>query len=270
MPLEENMPVSGQRWFESMYKVMLIDDEEIIIEGLKKTVPWAEFGCELAGTADNGIDGQRMIREIMPDILITDIRMSGKSGLQMLRDLAGEFPEMQIIVLSGFREFEYAREAIRLGVLRFLLKPSKMDELREAISSACDRLNAIHEEEAGRILPDEEGDNATGFISANAIRYMKEHYAEKLSLNEVAEMNYISPWHLSKLLKKDTGQNFVDILNGIRVDSAKKLLKNPALKIYEVSEKVGFTDIAYFSRIFKKVAGVTPNDFRRTIPKGLP
>jgi YesN/AraC family two-component response regulator len=244
---------------------MLVDDEEIIIEGLKKAVPWSEFGCEIACTADNAMDGLRMIRELMPDILITDIRMSGRSGLQMLRDLAGEFPEMQIIVLSGFREFEYAQEAIRLGVLRFLLKPSRMDELREAVSAACDRLKAIHEENTDKLLTEEDRDAAHGFISANALRYMQEHYAEKLSLNEVAEMNYISPWHLSKLLKKDTGENFINILNRIRVDNAKKLLKNPALKIYEISERVGFTDIAYFSKIFKKFAGITPNEYRRTI-----
>jgi two-component system, response regulator YesN len=259
------MPKGFPRWCESMYKVMLIDDEEIIIEGLKRAVPWAEFGCELAGTADNGIEGLRLIRELMPDILITDIRMSGKSGLQMLRDLTGEFPDMQIIVLSGFREFEYAQEAIRLGVLRFLLKPSKMDEIREAVSSACDRLKGIREVETGKFLPEDEGEGSQGFLSGKAIRYMKEHYAEKLSLNEVAEMQYISPWHLSKILKRDTGQNFVDIINIIRIDNAKKLLKNPALKIYEISERIGFSDIAYFSRMFKKVAGMTPNEYRKSI-----
>lgn len=249
-----------------MHRVMLVDDEEIIIEGLKRAVPWAEFGCELAGTADNGVDGLRMIRELMPDILVTDIRMSGKSGLQMLRDLAGEFPEMQIIVLSGYREFDYAQEAIRLGVLRFLLKPSKMDELREAISAACDRLKAIHEEETEKMLPEEDKASAAGYTTAKALRYMQEHFAERLSLNEVAEMNYISPWHLSKLLKKETGENFVDLISRIRVDNAKKLLKNPALKIYEISERVGFSDIAYFSKTFKKLAGVTPVEYRRSIP----
>jgi two-component system response regulator YesN len=248
-----------------MYKVMLVDDEGIIIEGLKRAVPWAEFGCVLAGTADNGLDGLRLIRELMPDILVTDIRMGGKSGLEMLRDLAGEFPEMQIIVLSGFREFEYAQEAIRLGVLRFLLKPSKMDELREAVSAACERLKAIRQEETGKLMPDEDHDPALGFVAAKALKYMQEHYAERLSLNEVAETNYISPWHLSKLLKKETGENFVDILSGIRVDNAKKMMKNPALKIYEISERVGFSDVAYFSKTFKKIAGVTPNDYRRAL-----
>lgn len=259
------MTSSEPRQYEDMYKVMLVDDEEIIIEGLKKAVPWAEFGCEISGSADNGFDGLKMIRELMPDILITDIRMTGKSGLQMLRDLAGEFPEMQIIVLSGYREFDYAQEAIRLGVLRFLLKPSKMDELREAVSAACARLKAINEEETEKILPDEARDAAPGFIVANALRYMQEHYAQKLSLNEVAETNYVSPWHLSKLLKRETGENFIDILNSLRVDNAKKMLKNPALKIYEISERVGFSDIAYFSKTFKKIAGITPNEYRHSI-----
>lgn len=111
---------------------------------------------------------------------------------------------------------EYAQKAIRLGVIRFLLKPSNMDELEEAISAMC----------------------------------------------EVAEKTYVSQWHLSKLLNRHTGQSFSDILNHCRIEHAKKLLEDPSLRIGDISDAVGFLDLAHFSRVFKKQEGMSANEWR--------
>ena len=118
-----------------MYRVVLIDDEYIILEGLRKVVKWADYGCEVIATASDGRSGAEMIRTLRPDIVFTDIRMPGGDGLTMLAGLRSEFPDMQITVLTGYRDFSYAQEAIRLGVTRFLLKPSKMDEIHEALGA---------------------------------------------------------------------------------------------------------------------------------------
>lgn len=117
-----------------MYRVVLIDDEQIIIRGLSSVVRWADFGCTVAGTAYNAEDGIELIRRVKPHIVFTDICMPNQDGLTMLSRLIGEFPDMQVCVLTGYRDFAYAQEAIRLGVTRFLLKPSKMEEINEALS----------------------------------------------------------------------------------------------------------------------------------------
>lgn len=93
---------------------------------------------------------------------------------------------------------------------------------------------------------------------------MEEHYQEKLTLNKVADQIYVSQWHLSKLLNKQEGKNFSEILNQIRINKAKELLKDPALRIADIAEQVGFMDVAHFSRVFKKTAGVSPNEYRNT------
>ena len=116
-----------------MYKVAIIDDEPLIVEGLSKTIAWDKWNCQVTGTAGDGKEGMELIREKRPDIVITDICMPKMDGLKMIAGLKSEFPEMQLIILTGYREFEYARQAIELGVARFLLKPSKMNELEEAI-----------------------------------------------------------------------------------------------------------------------------------------
>ena len=125
-----------------MYRVMLIDDESIIVEGLTKVVDWAGFGCAVVATAGNAVDGARAIRAHRPDIFFTDIKMPDQDGLTMLAGLKSEFPDMQVTVLTGYRDFEYAQEAVRLGVTRLLLKPSKMDEINEAMRTMTANLRA--------------------------------------------------------------------------------------------------------------------------------
>lgn len=237
-----------------MYKVVLIDDEHIIVDGLRKVVKWADYGCEVVGTAEDAAMGAELIRRVNPDILFTDIRMPGASGLTMLAGLRSEFPDMLVTVLTGYNDFSYAQEAIRLGVTRYLLKPSKMDEINEAIEVMTAKLR-------NRGVP-EEDPSAGNFIVRQAISYMEKHFAEKLTLQDVADHCYVSSWHLSKVLNKYSEKSFYDILNTLRINEAKKLLENPQCRIGEISEAIGYADTAHFSRVFKKLEGISANEYR--------
>lgn len=270
-----------------MHKVVIIDDEPIIVKGLEKTVKWEELDCVVAGTAYNGLEGMELIRNEKPDILISDICMPGMDGLAMIAALKSELPGMEITILTGFRDFDYAQQAIRLGVCRFLLKPSIMEELNEAIRTMVDRLNEknrMHKTEAvqGEKAEGQEEkggnegaegkeeietpENAAGsFIVKNALAFMTENYAERLKLADVADHVYVSQWHLSKLLNKYTGQNFSELLNNVRMEKAKELLDDPSLRISDIAEEVGFLDMAHFSRVFKKLAGVSANEYRNRV-----
>ena len=148
-----------------MYRVVLIDDENIIVEGLRRVVRWADYNCQVVGTACDAEEGTWLIRELQPHILFTDIRMPGRDGLAMVAALRSEYPDMQVAILTGYRDFAYAQEAIRLGVTRFLLKPSKMEEIKEALTAMVERLdkNPIHEDE------EEQSRNAGSFIVNQAL-----------------------------------------------------------------------------------------------------
>lgn len=244
-----------------MYRVVLIDDESIIVEGLRRVVKWADFSCQVVGTASDGEAGAELIRTLQPQILFTDIRMPGRDGLTMVAGLRSEFPDMQIAVLTGYRDFAYAQEAIRLGVTRFLLKPSKMDEINEALQAMVERLDKLPQEEK----TDEQSQSAGSFLVNQAYSYMREHYAEKLTLQTVADCCYVSQWHLSKLLNRHEGKSFYDILNAIRIQKAKELLTDPKLKIGDISEMVGYADTAHFARTFKKLEGMSANEYRNSL-----
>ena len=97
-----------------MYKVIIVDDEPIIVEGLKLGIEWANWNCEIAGTASNGLAGLELMRKIKPDILISDISMNNMDGLAMVAAIKSEYPDIEVCLLTGFRNFEYAQQAIKL------------------------------------------------------------------------------------------------------------------------------------------------------------
>lgn len=292
-----------------MYKVVIIDDEPVIVEGLTRSIKWKRYDCEVAATAGSGEEGLALIGKVRPDIVFSDIRMPHMDGLSMIAAVKSQYPDMEISILTGFQDFEYARQAIRLGVTRFLVKPSKMDELQEAVETMVKNLQAkgigvIAGEENGaatentgmadtpksqgtgqaqetaetrreeQSLMNEKQDGekqeaeateASSFLVNNALKYMEEHYRDKLKLQDVADHVYVSQWHLSKLLNRYKGQSFSDILNNIRIEKAKELLKDPSLRIGDIADMVGFLDMAHFSRVFKRQTGLSANEYRNSL-----
>lgn len=275
-----------------MYKVIIVDDEPIIVEGLQKGIEWEKWNCEIVGTGSSGMEGLELVKKLEPDILISDISMANMDGLAMVAAIKSEHPNVEVCLLTGFRNFEYAQQAIKLGVTRFLLKPSKIDELEEAIDAMIKNLQSkgkTGESDLDNIwdcqnsdekylyntfikerLNQHEDDSKIRFNDANsyiikkAIIYMYNNYVQKLSLLDVADHCYISSWHLSKLLNQYTGKGFFEIVNRIRIDKAKELLKGSTAKIQEISDMLGFQDVTHFSRIFKNYEGISPKDYRNS------
>lgn len=258
-----------------MYRAMIIDDEDTIVQGIAKILPWEQYNCRIVATAGDGKRALELIQTLKPDLIFTDINMPGMDGLAMIAALRSEFPQMQVSILSGYPDFEYARRAMQLGVVRYCVKPSKIAQLEEALEEMVKRLNkqkadqpkeAVPENaEQQEAQPSEEAEGAQNFIIKNAMAYIEDHYAEKLTLTEVAQSVYVSQWHLSKLISKNTELSFSELLNGVRIRHAKELLQDPALKIWEISEQVGFNDVTHFSRIFKKMENRSANEYRNQV-----
>ncbi len=253
-----------------MYKAVIVDDESTIVEGLSHMLPWARYGCEVVGTASDGHEALVRIREVRPDVLFTDIQMPTMDGLTLIAALRSEFPQMQVTILSGYPDFEYAQRAIRMGVSNYVLKPSKMAELEEALKTMTDNLarqaQLVPGPDAGEENSPEDSQSAGNFIIKNAEKFIEQRYAEKLTLTDVADHVYVSQWHLSKLIARHTGKNFSDLLNGVRIRKAKELLADSSLRIWEISEMTGFSDVTHFSRIFKKMENCNANEYRNRLP----
>lgn len=256
---------------------MVIDDEPMVIKGLSEIVPWHEIACEIVGCAEDGQEGINLIESLKPDIVISDIQMPKLSGLEMIKAMNESNKDTKYIIMTGYREFEYAKEAIDLGVSKFLLKPTNIEQIKEAVADVTNQLDmALDQEEDMKQLKkkvavyeainedDESGDDEhkIKYLAKQAISYMKENYAEKLDLQSVADHLFISTWYVCKLFKQEVGSSFVEILNEIRIQEAKKLLIESNKKVYEICEEVGYLDNPYFTKTFKKYVGTTPNKYR--------
>lgn len=263
---------------------MIIDDEETIREGMRSVINWEKHNCAIIGEAEDGDEGVKLITELKPDIIFTDVRMPGLNGLEMISQISELHHRCIIIILTGFREFEYAQQAIRLGAFRLILKPTNTDELLQTIDDAVAELKrqASSQNELANLrtklkelygisqsaqdMPSSSSEPSSNskYLVAKAIEILKLNYFRDLDLKTVSDQLYISTWHLSKLLKKETGSNFIDILNEIRIEESKKMLLSPQLKIYEIAEKVGYADVPYFTKLFKKHTGQTPMEYKNS------
>lgn len=124
-----------------MYKVLIVDDEAAIQRGLAKLIPWDELGLSLAGFADNGNEALLRVREAWPDIVLTDVKMPGMDGLELIRELSALRPELRAVVISGYDEFAYVKEAMRYRVDNYLLKPIDRDELIQTLAGIAEQLD---------------------------------------------------------------------------------------------------------------------------------
>lgn len=245
-----------------MYKVLIADDEVWVAIGIKKLIHRSGLPFEVAGEAANGIRALELVRELSPDLLITDIRMPGLSGLELVRKIRESGSLLQVVFVSGYAEFAYAKEGIQLGALDYLLKPVEEESLRKILL----RYQEIREK-------DEESRGAEAEVLIEDYRIKKVideincRYTEKLSLQELADQCALSIGHLSNLIKKETGMSFSEYVTVKRMEDAKKLLLKEQLSIEEVAEQVGYHDYFYFTKVFKKYEGISPSVFRRKISR---
>jgi len=269
----------------SAYKIIIIDDEPMILMGLQKLVQWEEINCVISGTAKNGEEGLDLIKRVQPDIVISDIRMPKLSGLEMIHSAQKIQKDTKFIVLTGHRDFDYAREALDLGVIKYLLKPTNIEDIKSAVLEAMMMLDDERSKEEDikalrEILNQVEADDTVEtddtemnkgesetrikYLAISGIQYMKENFDKKLDLQTVADHLYISTWYLCKVFKNELNNSFVQLLNEIRIQEAQRLLTESNKKVYEICELVGYIDVPYFTKTFKKYTGLTPNQYRNT------
>ncbi len=260
-----------------MLKCMVLEDEPLVRKELVLLTPWQSLSLLCAGDAGDGLAGLELADRIVPDIVITDIRMPGMDGLAFIEECSARraragIPVPEYIILSGFSEFEYARSAIRLGVGEYLLKPVDEEELADALRRSAARYTQrkasqsperVYFAEYGN-LGSAAGTGRDGYVEG-AVRLIAERFIGGITIEEAAERLGVSAGHLSRLFRKETGYTFGDYLMNVRVKRAMELLRDPVIRVYEVADLVGYADSRYFAQVFRKVTGMNPREYRDSI-----
>ncbi|MGN0169983.1 MAG: response regulator [Lachnospiraceae bacterium] len=236
-------------------RVLLVDDEIMIREGFKRLFNWEEHDCEVVGEASDGMEALAKIDRLKPDIAIMDINIPVMNGLKVIQMSRLKHPDTAFVIVSGYDDFSYCREALRLQITDYILKPVNYEEFGTCI----DNLKiALFQRRASETDSPQEERTIQGIT-----RFLQEHLAEEVSLSVLAEEFHLNPQYISQLFKSEIGVNFLAYLTNIRMEQAKKLLLTTAFSIADVSEQSGYGDYRVFTKVFKKSEGVTPSQYRR-------
>jgi len=236
-------------------RVLLVDDEIMIREGFKRLFDWETHDCEVVGEAADGMEALAKIDTLDPDIAIMDINIPIMNGLKVIQLARIKHPEMAFVIVSGYDDFAYCREALRLQITDYILKPVNYEEFGVCI----DNLKiALFQRQSSKNAEQQEERTITGIT-----RYLQEHLTEEISLSVLADEFHLSAQYISQLFKSEIGVNFLAYLTNIRMEKAKQLLLSTSLSIAEVSEQSGYGDYRVFTKAFKKSEGITPSQYRR-------
>ena len=273
-----------------MYRVLLVDDEQIERMALAKKID-RYYGDKVdIYHAVNGREAVAMCSEQKNDIVIMDISMPEMNGVMAAKYIRKMDDQCSIIFLSAYDDFEYARNAIKVRALDYLLKPCDMNDLLAVMDTALQKLDKENVFNGNSISGKEQNketeicgsnannvrenrpkrtDNVRNSDEQTTIKYLKEYvennYIYDISMQEAAEEMGYSDAYFSKLFKQYFNQNFTAYLTEYRIKKAKELLSNTNHSIKDISRMVGYTDSNYFAKIFKRLVGEIPSKYRENL-----
>ena len=246
------------------YRILIADDEPIERMVVSKAIR-NHFGDQMEiWQAVNGREAIELCRDKQCQIALLDISMPGIDGLEAAEIIRRENQNCSIIFLTAYDEFDFAKRAIRVQALDYLLKPGSREELIAVLEEAvaglrCERRSrptAVQQE-------DERQELVKNQVLLNRTRhYIETHYMEDICLQDAAAALHYSDVYFCKFFKQNFEKNFIGYLSELRVEKAKELLRDLTINIKDVSRRVGYHDSGYFTKVFKRITGVTPSEYR--------
>ena len=246
-----------------MIKVLIAEDENLIRKKLLHFIDYDALGMVVVADVANGVSGVELIKKYKPDIVLADINMPEKDGLDMIKETLDY--DYIAIIISGYDYFSYAQRALKYGVTDYLLKPISLDDLNEALVNARE----IIYKKRSVISRNSDIENAIDVSTDEAIkdstvvemiRFVKDNYHDKISISDLSKKLAYSESMLNRKFKKEVHITFNEYLNRYRINKAIELLKNSDYNITEISYMCGYSSAKYFSRVFKKYLGISPSD----------
>ncbi len=256
-------------------RLLIVNDEVLTAETIKEEIPWENYGISQVLTAYDVESGKEWICKNDIDILLCDIEMPGKNGLELLRWIRENEMEIECIFLTCHASFEYAKEAINLGCREYILIPARYEEIGRAVQKVGNRIlqerQAKQYQEYGKMAVKEktwqvEKDHVqkktSGELTEEIMRYIYRNLSSPtLSVNEVAENFSFHPVYLNRIFKKEKGISIGQYMIAERMKFAGKLLKTKHLNANYVAEQVGYENYVNFNLMFRKYYGCSPSQY---------
>jgi YesN/AraC family two-component response regulator len=242
------------------YSVLVVEDESLIAKNIGKKIEQLNPSFEVVGIASNGLEGLKFTEEYLPNVILTDIRMPEMDGLSLAKQVHEKYPFILFVIISGYNDFSYAKEAMQYEVSNYLLKPVNYDELAITLSALETKLLASKDQfDAATLL---HSPNRAKEIVELVKEYIHKNYQNQIDFTSLASEFGFSVPYLSKIFLKYSGITQSKYLRNHRLSISKQLLRNPQLSIADISQLTGYLDPFHFSKTFKHVYGISPSEYR--------
>jgi YesN/AraC family two-component response regulator len=244
-----------------VYDAVIIDDEPWSIIDIQKTFPFEELGFRVAGTYLDSRKAMQALVESPVHLVVTDICMPNLGGLELIEYLRQQGLPCEVIIMSGYNNFTYAKRAIRQGVFGYCLKPTDTLEVKSLLIDLKKKLDATYGH-TNKLPPGMEKP-LTAF--EELLAYMRVHYNEKITLDGLAKRFSLNPNYCCSLFSQSVGTTFSRYLTDLRIDRARSALTQSGTRVEDIARQVGFSDAFYFSKVFKKQCGLSPREYRQQL-----
>ncbi len=241
-----------------MYKLIIVDDEKMILDGIKELFPWNKIGFEVTEGFTNAKKALEYLENESVDVVLTDMYMPDMNGLEFVKQLK-EYPDILVVFFSSHSDYNYMRGALKLNCFDYLLKPINYEELSNCFMRVKESLDEKYE------VFEEKEHTYYGNIIRQVDVYLEKNF-KSARLADIAEEIGISSVYLSKIYKEQKGIGFLEYLNKIRMEKAMEMLNDPNYKSYEIAYYVGYENPKNFTRAFKAYHNITPRDYRKGQP----
>lgn len=243
---------------EYRYRILLVDDEPIQRTSIRDYINEQAYPFYVSKDARNGQEALDYLETNGVDIVLTDVKMPLKSGLTLAGESAKRYPHLVYVFISGFQDFEYVQQAVKLEAVDYLLKPIEPDELIQALYRSLERIKKMNVISVLDI-----GDTSAEESVTQSIKHeVCQNYRSFPSLKELAERFTYSPAYLSSSFKRDTGMTINQYLTIVRLEKACSLMENTDKYLYEIADEVGYRDLKHFRLLFEREKGIGPSEWR--------
>ncbi len=252
-----------------MLRALVVDDEVVERNGIRFLIDRYQFPLICREAAD-GEEALEALRQQKADLLITDLKMPFMDGLELAQQAKRLYPDISIVIITGYGEFEHARKAIHIGVNEFLLKPINPEDFRSVMEPLINRLQDAKSQETAGV--DGPGQLEMAYLKQVpesrheielVLHYIFNHYGEEIGLAEMAAHVYMSSSYLSSVFKREMHIGINGFLKNYRMEKAKELLERTNMKIKDVGCRVGYQNTSYFCKSFRDYFGITPEQYRQ-------
>jgi two-component system response regulator YesN len=256
-------------------KILIVDDEPLILTGIENIIINEFNGCTEIIKGFDGIDALDKLKNFKPDLIITDICMPEMSGLELIEKVSKSGICSRFIILSGYADFEYARQAMRYQALDYILKPIDKVELIDLLNNISKNIDQEHGiKEAFSTIDYQEIAETNNLVKkdlenrysesvSKMLDYINKNYRQDISLDDVAETVNLHPNYACSLFKRQIGTSFIHYLNSYRITKAKSFIEsNTELSLEKIAEMVVYENSCRFIKVFKKYCSITPGEYR--------